>query len=81
MQTLRLSSAGPSRYDAMAALRRSITTNPALREIPAADALVVESREDREARRYWERVTEFKRFGRTDFYAEGTPFVGDAFGF
>ncbi|MCY1392150.1 hypothetical protein D3C76_250600 [compost metagenome] len=62
-------------------VRASQTLNSSLFDVPATVPVVRESREDREARRYWEIVAEFKRFSRTEFHATGTPFVGDAFGF
>lgn len=73
--------AQPQRNGSMASLRASFVTNPALRDIPAAAAVPVESREDRLARRHWEQVADLQRYGRTEFHDEGTPFVGDAFGF
>lgn len=69
------------RRNTMASLRASIVSNPALRDIPAAPPVAVESRDDRATRRYWEQVADLERYGRSDFHQEGTPFVGDAFGF
>jgi len=35
---------------------------------------------DWEARRYWNLVADFKRYGQLEYRQNGTPWVGDAFG-
>jgi len=35
---------------------------------------------DWEARRYWNLVADFKRYGHLEYRQNGTPWVGDAFG-
>lgn len=80
-QGIQLSASERARAALQASLRSSIVANPALLEMPAVQPAPYESREDRERRRYWEIVAEFKRFARTEILSDGTPWVGDAFGF
>lgn len=85
MQRIQLGNRPQTLADRHRAMRSQIaaTTSaaPDLQVAPVTAVIARETREERESRRYWEVVAEFKRFGRNEYHQSGTPWVGDAFGF